>query len=335
MLTFTHPWLLLLLALVPALVWLRHFRRSAAVRFSDGEALAQLPASWAVRAQRVMPLLYALGLSLAVVALARPRQGLEESRVSAEVVDIVLVVDVSPSMDALDLAPDELTKRNLITRLDVAKTVLKKFIEARTSDRMSIVAFSQMPYTVCPLTIDQEFLLSQIDRLETGMLGDGTAIGTAIASGTNRLRESKAKSRIMVLLTDGSNNSGNLTPLNAAQAAKALGFKIYTVGVGKEGLVYIKQKDRFGNQGVGYMESDIDEETLQTIGKETGARFFRAQNLKELDTVYEEIDQMEKTEIKNEVFTRYNERFEWFAAAAAGLLILEALLSATRLGRVI
>ncbi len=333
--TLGHPWLLLLLALVPALVWLRHFRRAATVRFSDGAALAKLPVSWAVRAQRVLPVLYGAGLVLAVVALARPLQGTEESRVSSEVVDIVLVVDVSPSMDAVDLAPEELKKRKLVTRLDAAQEVLRRFIEARKDDRMSIVGFAQLPYTLCPLTLDHDYLLSMVDRLKTGMLGDGTAIGTAIASGTNRLRESKAKSRIMVLLTDGSNNSGNLTPENAAQAAKALGFKIYTVGVGKEGLVRIKQQDRFGNEGLGYMQSDIDEESLKTIAKETGGRFFHAQNRKELDAVYEEIDRMEKTEVKTEVFTHYNERFDLFAAAAIALLAAEALLSATRLGRIV
>jgi Ca-activated chloride channel homolog len=333
--TFGHPWLLLLLLAVPPLVWLRHYRRAAAVTFSDGAALEKLPVSWAVRASRAMPFLYGAGLVLAVVALARPQRGLEESKVSSEVVDIVLVVDVSPSMDAVDLAPEELKRNKLVTRLDAAKAVLRKFIEARRQDRISIVAFSQMPMTICPLTLDSDYVLTQVDRLKTGMLGDGTAIGTAIASGTNRLRESKAKSRIMVLLTDGSNNSGNLTPENAAQAAKALGFKIYTIGVGKEGLVYLKQQDRFGNEGLGYMQSDIDEEALKTIAKETGGRFFQAQNRQELESVYEEIDRMEKTEVKTEVFTHYNERFDLFAAAAIALLALEALLSATRLGRMV
>lgn len=333
--TFGHPWLLLLLLAVPPLVWLRHYRRAAAVTFSDGAALEKLPVSWAVRASRAMPFLYGAGLALAVVALARPQRGLEESKVSSEVVDIVLVVDVSPSMDAVDLAPEELKRNKLVTRLDAAKAVLRRFIEARRQDRLSIVAFSQMPMTICPLTLDSDYVLTQVDRLETGMLGDGTAIGTAIASGTNRLRESKARSRVMVLLTDGANNSGTLTPDNATQAAKALGFKIYTVGVGKEGLVYVKQTDRAGRERLGYMESDIDEESLQNIAKETGGRFFRAQNLKELDVVYEEIDKLEKTEVKTETFTRYDERFDLVAALALALLALEALLSATRLGRVV
>jgi Ca-activated chloride channel family protein len=333
--TLGQPWFLLLLLGLPVLVWARYQRRRVTVRFSDGTALTGLPVSWAHRLRLLPPTLYTLGLACAVVALARPLQGTEESRVSAEVVDIVLVVDVSPSMDALDLSPEDADRRKLITRLDVAKAVLRKFIQARTQDRLALIGFAELPYTISPLTVDHEFLLTQVDRLETGMLGDGTAIGSAIASGTNRLRESRAKSRVMVLLTDGANNRGALTPQNAAQAAKALGFKIYTVGVGKEGMVLAKQQTRHGGQSVGYMQSEIDEEALKFIAEETGGRFFRAQNRTELEAVYQEIDTMEKTEIKTEVFTQFDERFDAFAAAAVALLGLEALLSAFRLGRLV
>ncbi len=324
---FRYPWLLLLLMLIPALLYLRYGRRrKAPMRFSDGKTLSRLPMSWAVAAQPVLPILYALGMTLLVVALARPMKGLEESRVRTEAVDIVLLVDVSTSMRAEDLADN-------MDRLASAKVVIDKFIKSRPQDRIGMVAFSAMPYTMSPLTLDHAWLLQQLQRLETGMIEDGTAIGDAIASAVNRLRDSIAKSKVIILLTDGMNNRGVLSPANAAQAAKALNIKIYTVGAGSTGLVKIPVLDPFGGRHYIQQPSEIDEVSLKQIADTTGALYFRASDLKRLDEIYQQIDKLEKTEINVDQFTRFDERFMSWLTLGLIWLGLEKLLSLTRLGR--
>ena len=209
MIVFRHPLFLLLLLLVPALVWLRHARRrQAPLAFSDGAALLGLPRSPWLALRKLPPVLFAAGLVCLVAAAARPQKGMSESRVETEGVDIMLVVDTSTSMRAEDFSTA--TKR--MDRLDAAKSVLAQFIQARPDDRMGIVAFAAMPYTIAPLTTDHAWLMLQLDRLQTGMLEDATAIGDAIASGVNRLRDSQAKTKLVILLTDGINNAGRLTP---------------------------------------------------------------------------------------------------------------------------
>jgi Ca-activated chloride channel homolog len=327
---FRHPWLLLLLFLVPPLIYLRFGRRrKPALQFSDGTALAGLPISWAVVAQPILPILYGLGLVALIVAAARPQKGLAESRVRTEAVDIVLLVDVSTSMRAEDFS----TPTKAINRLDAAKTVIEKFIRSRSSDRIGMVAFSAMPYSVSPLTLDHGWLIQQMQRLETGMLEDGTAIGDAIGAAVNRLRDSVAKSKLVVLLTDGMNNRGQISPENAAQAAKAMGIKVYTVGAGSEGFVRIPVTDPFGGQQYVRQRSEIDEGTLRRIADITGALFFRATDLKGLEQVYEEIDRMEKTEINLDQFTYFEERFAPWVVLGLLLLGAEKLLALTRLGR--
>jgi Ca-activated chloride channel homolog len=328
--TFRYPWLLLLLLLVPLLGYLRYGRRrKPALRFSDGEALSRLPVSWAVASQPVLPILYLLGMTALVIALARPQKGLAESRVRTEAVDIVLLVDVSTSMRAEDFS----TAVKSINRLDAAKSVLERFIRNRPDDRLGMVAFSAMPYSVAPLTLDHGWLIQQMQRLETGMLEDGTAIGDGIASAVNRLRDSVAKSKVVVLLTDGMNNRGQLSPENAAQAAKALGIKVYTVGAGSEGWVRMPVQDPFGGTQYVRQRSEIDEGTLRRVAEITGALFFRATDLKSLEQVYHQIDKMEKTEINVDQFTRFEERFMPWVGIALMCLGLERLLSLTRLGR--
>ena len=231
MIVFRHPLVLLLLLAVPALVWLRYARRrQAPLAFSDGAALLGLPVSPWLALRWAPPALFAVGLVFLIAAAARPQRGMSESRVETEGVDVVLVVDTSTSMRADDFSTA--TKR--MDRLDAAKAVLAQFIQARPDDRLGIVAFAAMPYTIAPLTTDHAWLMLQMDRLQTGMLEDATAIGDAIASGVNRLRDSKAKSKIVILLTDGIHNAGRLTPPDAAQAAAALGIKVYTVGAGSD-----------------------------------------------------------------------------------------------------
>lgn len=317
---FAHPYLLLLLLIIPLLLWWRS-RRSAAVHFPDGALLKNLPVSFRVRLQPLLPTLYALGLACVVIAIARPQRGLQESRVNTEGVDIVLLLDLSTSMDIPDFA--QFGKRQ--TRIDSAKRVIEDFVQKRKDDRIGMVAFSALPYSVAPLTLDHSWLIQRMDGLRTGMLEDGTAIGDAIASAVNRLRDSEAKSRIVILVTDGENNRGDLTPENAAQAAAALGIKIYTIGIG--GGLPVRQG--FFTQA----PQQIDTTSLEQIAAISDARFFRARDLETLEDVYDTIDQLEKTEIEMLQFTRYEETAGLWLAAAACFLTLEKILSLSRFGR--
>lgn len=328
--TFAHPYLLLLLLLVPLLVWLRYRGGSrASVRFSDGRALGGLRPSLAIRLMPLLPVLYTLGLVLLVIVVARPRKGLDESVVRTEAVDIVLLVDLSPSMNGLDFATPSDPKLN---RLDAAKRVVEKFVTTRENDRIGIVGFAALPYSIAPLTLDHGWLIQQLQRFQPGDLGNGTAIGTGLGSAVNRLRESKAKSKLIILLTDGVNNMGELSPINAAQAAKAVGIKVYTIGAARQGLVPMPVMSPWGQQ-VQMQESDVDEETLKEIARSTGGAFFRAEDLASLQKIYEQIDKMEKTAVEVEQYTRFEERFQPWLWAAIGCLLLEKLLAMTRLGR--
>ncbi|MCU0856914.1 MAG: VWA domain-containing protein [Pontiellaceae bacterium] len=318
---FAYPYLLLLLVLIPVLLWWRARRREAAINFPDGALLSKLPVNWTVRLQPLLPALYALGLACLIVAIARPQKGLQESRVNTEGVDIVLLLDLSTSMETPDFARNGQRQ----TRIESAKQVISEFIEKRRDDRIGMVGFAALPYSIAPLTLDHSWLVQRMDGLRTGVLEDGTAIGDAIASAVNRLRDSEAKSRIVILLTDGLNNRGELKPENAAQAAAALGIKIYTVGIG--GGLPIQQ-------GFFTMApQEMDETSLRRIAEISKAEFFRARDLKTLEEVYDTIDQLEKTEIEMLQFTRYEEKAGTWLVAALVFLTLEKILSLTRLGR--
>jgi Ca-activated chloride channel family protein len=327
---FEHRWALLLLLLTPVLVYLRAARsRKPSLAFGDGRALAGLPRTAALLAHRLLPLLFGAGFALLVVALARPRTGLEQSRTQADARDIVLLVDVSTSMRAEDLS----SAGRATNRLDAAKEVIRRFVEKRRHDRIGMVAFAGMPYAVSPLTMDRGWLLTQLGRLQTGMIEDGTAIGDGIASAVNRLRQSKARSKVVVLLTDGMNNRGSLLPETAARAARSLGIRVYAVGVGTSGLVRVPVRDAFGAERFVTQESGIDEASLTGIADTTGGRYFRAADFAALEAVYAEIDRMEATRIAVREYTRFEERFAPFAAAGLLLLLLEQALALTRLGR--
>ncbi|MGE4489944.1 MAG: VWA domain-containing protein [Kiritimatiellales bacterium] len=318
---FANPYCLLLLLLIPLLLGWRARRRGPAVHFSDGSVLKDLPVSWTVRLQPLLTVFYVLGLACLVVAIARPQRGLQESRVNTEGVDIVLLLDLSTSMNTPDFSRNGMRQ----TRIDSAKQVISDFIAKRKDDRIGMVAFSALPYSVAPLTLDHSWLVQRMDGLRTGMLEDGTAIGDAIASAVNRLRDSKAKSRIVILLTDGINNRGDLSPENAAQAASALGIKIYTIGIG--GGLPVRQG--FFMQAT----PEIDEATLQKVAELSKAEYFRARDLKTLEDVYDKIDKLEKTEIEMEQFTRFEETAGGWLIAAFAFLALEKILSLTRFGR--
>ncbi len=314
-----HPILLLLLLLIPALVWLRYFmQRKRSMQFSNGQVLKGLPRSWRIRLQPLLPFLYGLGLASLVVALSRPQRGLEDSRVRTEAVDIILLVDLSQSMDTQDFSK----YGRQMSRLEASKDVIERFLEKRPDDRIGMVGFATLPYAVAPLTLDHGWLIQRMQGLHTGMLdGSRTSIGDGIASAINRLRDSEAKSKVIVLLTDGANNYGTLSPENAASAAEAIGIKIYTIGAG-------------GARGGFFMQrQEVDEASLQKNAKTTDAKFYRAKDLETLESVYEEIDQLEKTEIEVERFTRFEEKAGGWIIAGIVLLGIEQLLGLSRFGR--
>ena len=292
--------------------------RKQSMQFSDGSVLEGLPKSWRIRLQPMLPVFYVLGLVCLVVALARPQRGLEDSRVRTEAVDIILLIDLSESMETQDF--EKFGQR--MSRLDASKNVIERFLENRASDRVGMVGFATVPYAVAPLTLDHGWLVQRMDGLHTGMLdGRRTAIGDGIASAINRLRDSEAKSKVIILLTDGANNSGTLSPENAASAAAAIGIKIYTIGAGGARTGFFMQRQ------------EVDETSLRKIAVTTDAKFYRARNLETLEAVYEEIDQLEKTEIEVERFTRFEERAGTWLFVGILLLGLEQLLGLSRIGR--
>lgn len=329
--TFRYPILLLLLLLVPLLIHARYGwkRARAPVRHSGVGALKGIGPGIGVALRPLLPILFGVGITLLILALARPQRGIGQHRVITEGIDIMLVIDLSPSMAAIDF---EEGGREL-NRLEAAKRVADQFIRARRNDRIGLVGFGAYPYTIAPLTLDHGWLLTQLERLKEGDLGNATAIGDGIAAGLNRLRDSEAKSRVIVMLTDGVNNTGEITPINAALAAQALGVKIYTIGAGTDGIARIPVRDPFGNVRFIREQADVDEPTLRRVAELTGASFFRATDMPALKRTFAEIDRMEKTELHVEQFTRYEERFQPLLAAAILLLCLEQLLGLWRLER--
>jgi Ca-activated chloride channel family protein len=308
-----------LLLLIPLLVWLRYFmQKKRTMQFSSTSALKTLPKSWRVYLQPILPVFYILGLTALIIAFARPQRGLDDSRVRTEAVDIILLIDLSGSMDTKDF--QKFGQR--MTRLDASKEVITRFLESRPNDRIGMVAFATLPYAIAPLTLDHGWLIQRMEGLHTGMLdGNRTAIGDGMASAINRLRESEAKSKVIILLTDGANNYGTLAPENAASAAEALGIKIYTIGAGGARTGFFQQRQ------------EVDEDSLKKIAKTTHARFYRARDLETLEAVYEEIDQLEKTEIEVERFTLFEEKAFWPVILGLAFLSLEQVLSLTKLGR--
>ncbi len=320
-----YPWLALGLLLIPALIYL-HWKlreKRPTLLYSDLRPLSMLRPSIWVRLSPMLFVLRMLALSLVLIAIARPQAGARSEEVITEGVDILLAIDVSSSMKTEDFKP-----RN---RLHVAKQVVAEFVRSRPHDRIGMVAFAARALTKCPLTIDHDILLTLLEDVRIGSIEDGTAIGTAIATSVNRLRDSNAKSRIIILLTDGVNNRGEIDPLTAAELAKTFGIKIYTVGAGREGYAPYPFEDPV--YGTVYQDVlvEIDEKTLEDIAKLTEGKYFRATDEKSLAKVYEEIDELEKTKIEQKEYVRYTELAPYFMIAALGLLLAESVLSRTRL----
>jgi Ca-activated chloride channel family protein len=320
---------LALLLLLPLLAWdyfRRNEKRRASIRFPSLSVVKRMPASVAYRLRHVLVFLRLGAVALLTVALARPQLGESLEEVSTQGVDIVLVLDVSSSMKTMDFKPKN--------RLHVAKKVIEEFILGRQHDRIGLVVFSGRSFTQCPLTLDYNVLVQLLRKVEFGQVEDGTAIGTAVLNGTNRLRGSGAKSKVIVLLTDGENNAGEVDPVTAARAAKALGVKIYTIGVGKEGEQPLEVEDPFFGKRIVAVPTRIDEPMLREIAGLTGAKYYRAQDPKALEDIYKTIDELEKTEIKTSSYTRYREVFLLLAWAALGLILAEVLLAHTRFRKV-
>jgi Ca-activated chloride channel family protein len=320
------PWLLLLLALLP-LVWRASVRRTrrAAVRFPTITSLKAISATGAGRRRLALVLLRSLALILVIFALARPQAGTATTKVYREGVDVVLAVDVSGSM----LAEDFTLGNERSSRLEAVKAVVEEFVTARPQDRIGLVLFGARAYTQAPLTLDHGWLRQNLARAEVGMIEDGTAVGSGIATAVNRLRASTAKSKFVVLLTDGQQNAGTLSPESAADAAAALGIKVYTVGAGTRGMAPFPATDLFGNKVYRPVAVDIDEEALKKVAEITHARYFRATDTQSLREIYAEIDRAEKTEFEAPEYTEYREVYAWMLWPALLLLSLELGLAET------
>ena len=317
MIRFFNPEFLSLLALLPLIaMWRGRKGRVAAVEYSNVEIARTVARETRSRPARWTTMLRLLVATLLILGLARPQYGQGRSEVQASGVDLMLAVDVSGSMEALDFTLDG----QPANRLDCVKSVVSKFVEARPNDRIGLVAFAGAPYLVSPLTLDHEWLKQNLDRVRIGLIEDSTAIGSALATSVNRLRDQPSKSKVVVLLTDGMNNAGKVAPQTAAEAAKAMGVKVYTIGAGAQGEAPVPVKDQFGNQRIVMAKVDVDEAALKKIADETGGKFFRATDTDSLKNIYAEIDRMEKTTHAVKKFEKYHELFA--LAVVPGLMLL-------------
>jgi Ca-activated chloride channel homolog len=318
---FGAPWVLALLALLPLWWAWRRRRAPAAITFSRVPTLAAGPAAGR-RVTRTLFVLRNLVLAGAIVALAEPRTGAQAETVTSQGINIVLAVDLSSSMLALDFQPQN--------RLEVAKTTMKRFVAGRAADRIGVVAFAGEALTQVPLTVDYPVVQAAIDNLQAGQLEDGTAIGTAIATAANRLRGAPGASRVMILLTDGVNNRGTIDPRTAAKAAAAYGIRIYTIGIGSEGMAPVPVGR--GLFGLRYenRQVEIDAALLTDIARTTNGRFFRARDADALADIYRQIDQLERVPIRTQVSVHWTDLFRWPLGVALVALTLELALWAWR-----
>lgn len=319
--TLASPWWLLLLTLVPVVwLWSRRRRRRALV-LPALAATAELPTTWRERLRAAPEILRALAFVLGVIALARPQELQAGRPLTTSGVDIVLALDASGSMKAEDFQP-----RN---RLEVAKQAAIDFIEDRPSDRLGLVSFAGQAVTQAPLTLDHEAIVDAVERVQIGALAEGTAIGTALATAVNRLRSSDAKSRVVILLTDGVNNAGEIDPLTAAETARALGVRVYSIGVGTTGEApYLLEDPRFGRRYVRVVVR-IDEDILRDIADRTGGRYFRATDPRALSEVYAEIDRLERSPLSGRRPVVRLDRYLWLLIPALGFVVLEGMLRGT------
>ena len=320
-----YLWLLtLLVPMIGYYVW-RTLQGGAAIRSSSGAGVVRAPKTVRYYLRHLPFALRAAAFALLVVALARPQDVEQNVRTNTEGIDIMLAIDVSGSMLARDFKPDRIT---------AAKEVAGSFIADRYGDRIGLVAFAGEAFTQSPLTTDQSTLQTLLARIRSGLIEDGTAIGNGLATAINRLRESEAKSKVIILLTDGVNNRGEIAPLTAAEIAKAQGIRVYTIGVGTEGMAPYPAIDMFGNITFVNQKVEIDEKTLTAISDMTGGKYFRATDNAKLKASYDEINQLEKSKVEVTEHVSYHELYLAWVLAALGLLLAEFLLANLVLKRI-
>ena len=320
--TFANPKLLWGLLIIPALIaWyiFRQKKQEASVRYSDMTGFEDLPRSWRVYARHLLFVLRLAALALLIVAIARPQSSSKSEKSNVEGIDIILAQDISGSMLARDLKPD---------RLEASKKVAAEFVEGRPTDRMGLVVFAGESFTQVPLTTDHGVMLNMLKELKSGMIDDGTAIGDGLATAISRLKDSEAISKVIILLTDGMNNSGSVDPYTAAEMAKLFGIRVYTIGVGSYGTAPFPVQTVFGVQ-YQQMKVEIDEKLLVTIANSSGGKYFRANSNQKLSEIYDEIDKLERSKIEVTEFRHLHEEFYPLVAWAIALLLLEFLLRKT------
>ena len=327
---FANPWLLSLILLIPAfavfLAWRGKSYEYPGLRYAYTPLTVSSSRSWKLRLRWLMPVLRSLAITLLIIAFARPQSGEASEVVERESLDIALALDISGSMSALDFEP--------LNRLEAAKEVITDFINRREDDRIGLVVFSRDAFIHSPLTIDHQalhFLVSEIRLASDLGIDDGTAMGMGLGSAANLLKDSPLESKVIVLLTDGVNTTGQIDPITAAAAAKALDIKIHTIAVGRPGAVGVGEAAMEGGPQEGY---ELDEETLRKIAEITGGMFFRATDGDELKRVYIEIDKLETSKIRVRSFTRFQELWGWLLFVGGGLLISEVILSHTVFRRI-
>ena len=321
--TFASPAFLWGLLIIPAaIVWyvFRHKKQEASVRFSDTSGFAQLPKSWRVAARHLLFALQLAALGLLLVAMARPQSSSTNQTSNIEGIDIIIAQDISGSMLARDFKPD---------RLEASKKVAAEFVENRPSDRMGLVVFAGESFTQVPLTTDHGVMLNMLSELKSGMIDDGTAIGDGLATAINRLKDSKAISKVIILLTDGMNNSGSVDPYTAAEMAKIFGIRVYTIGIGTYGTAPYPVQTIFGGVQYQQVKVEIDEKMLKAIADNSGGKYYRANNNQKLVEIYEDIDKLERSKIEVTEFRRVHEEFYPLVAWALVLLLIEFLLRMT------
>ena len=326
---FHDPWLLLLLLLVPVWLW-RHRRlaRRGGLQFSSVALAQDTESIWARFGPGLLVVLRGLALTLALLALARPQLGRSESRVKTDGIDIVLVVDISGSMQAMDYENNG--RRS--SRIAVVKDVVRDFIRARPNDRIGLVVFGTHAYVASPLTLDHDWLDRNLDRVKIGLVDGNTAIGAGLGTGVNRLRDTKAKSKVVVLLTDGGENVPHPPAREAAKAAKEFGVRVYTIGAGSNTQEPVPVADEQGRL-LGYISADLDEDLLRDVATTTGGRYFRAADTAAIKNTYAQIDKMEKHEIETVKYEEWTELLKWFLTPSLACLLLAVALEHTRLRR--
>ena len=319
---FANPKFLWGLLIIPlAIVWyvFRYKKQEASVRFSDLQGFEDLPKSWKVYARHLLFVLQMVALALLIVAMARPQSASTSETSNIEGIDIILAQDVSGSMLARDLKPD---------RLEASKKVAQDFVESRPGDRMGLVVFAGESYTQVPLTTDHGVMIRMLKEMKSGVIDDGTAIGDGLATAINRLKDSDAVSKVIILLTDGMNNAGSVDPYTAAEMAKLYGIRVYTIGVGSRGMAPFPVQTLFGVQ-YQQMKVEIDEKLLATIANSSGGKYFRATSNEKLDEIYDESDKLERSKIEVTEFRHVHEEFYPLVALAIALLLLEFILRKT------